>query len=145
MNSITANSNEFMWDNVFANTRPKLITIAFVAQAAMSGSYSKNPFNFQHFDISDLALYVDGESRPSRPMKFDYGTNKNYVSAFFNLFQGSLATDQQVDLHVNRIDFMNGYSIYVFDLEPDDFEGERYVNLIKRGNTRIEVKFCTPP
>lgn len=34
--------------------------------------------------------------------------------------------------------------MFSFTLDPDDFEGERYVNLIKRGNTRLEVKFRTP-
>lgn len=145
INSISANSNEFLWDNVFQNSRPEKVILAFALQTAVSGSYSRNPFNFQHFDLSELALYVDGESRPSRPMKLDYGENKNFVSAFAALFQGSLGRDSQSDLNINRSDFVNGYSIYSFSLDTDDFEGERYVNLIKRGNTRIEAKFRTPP
>lgn len=78
-------------------------------------------------------------------MKLDYGSNKNYVSALNSLFQGSLATDMQERFNISRTDFPNGYAMYAFTLETDDFEEERYVNLIKRGSIIIEANFRAPP
>lgn len=35
--------------------------IAFVKQAAVNGSYDANPFNFQHLNLSEIVVTVNGE------------------------------------------------------------------------------------
>ena len=48
MNTIPTGLNEFIWDNMWNNTRPSKVYVAFAKQTAVNGSYATNPFNFKH-------------------------------------------------------------------------------------------------
>jgi hypothetical protein len=42
-------------------------------------------FNFQHFSLSELAVYLDGQQQP---LSVDF-TNRQYVTSFMSLFNGT--------------------------------------------------------
>ena len=137
MNTVPSGSNEFIWDNMWNNARPSKVYVAFAKQEAINGSYGTNPFNFKHFNISEIVLYVNGEPTPTRGMQLDFGNNQNYVTALYNLYQ---CTDKE-SLIVDREKFSEGYAIYAFDL--DAIVGEEYINLVHSGNVRLYVRFGT--
>lgn len=140
MNTIPPGSGTFIWQNVWSNNLPTRAIFGFVKQLAVNGNYTKNPFNFLNL-AEDIALYVNGESLPSRPMKNDVGTNKNYVTAFVNLFEVSEKWNKDDGLLINRKMFDEGYAFYAFELAPNDL-GDQYMNLVRQGNIRLEVKFA---
>ena len=39
---------------------PKKIVVGCVPNTAYNGVYNENPFNFEHFDLSDIAVHIDG-------------------------------------------------------------------------------------
>ena len=47
-------------DNIILSQLPKRIIIGFVNNKAFNGDRALNPFNFEHFNINFLCLYVDG-------------------------------------------------------------------------------------
>ncbi|KAK3925941.1 hypothetical protein KUF71_014190 [Frankliniella fusca] len=53
--------------NLHMGQIPKRMVIGFVTNQAYNGSYRHNPFNYEHFDLNYLALYVDGEQIPAVP------------------------------------------------------------------------------
>lgn len=53
-----------MQDNVFLGSMPKRIVITCLENAAMKGQYALNPFQFNHYDINFLSIYVDGQTVP---------------------------------------------------------------------------------
>ena len=63
MNIIIKSSTPFHWDQIFPQAISSKIVIYFANQKAV------NPFNFQHFRFTDLALYVIGNSVPWHPLK----------------------------------------------------------------------------
>ncbi|OOZ35807.1 hypothetical protein, partial [Solemya elarraichensis gill symbiont] len=141
MNSIPAGSGSFVWQNVYSNNLPQKVFFVFVDQSAVNGNYSKNPFNFQH--IADgMALYVNGESVPARPMQMDLSANKNFVTPYVNLMETCDRWNKDEGFAITRLMFDSGYAIYGFDLAPSDYGGD-YINLIRHGNLRLEVKFAT--
>lgn len=103
--------------------------------------FEKNPFNFQNF-AEEIALYVNGESMPARPMKTDVVANHNYVTLFVNLFDAAEKWNKDGGSEITRIQFGKGYAIYAFNLAPSDLD-EKYLNLVKQVNVRLEVKFAT--
>lgn len=111
-----------------------------MSQTAVNGNYEKNPYNFQNL-AEGIALYVNGESLPSRPMKIDTGPNQNYISPFVNLFEVAEKWNKDAGLQIKRFMFGKGYAIYAFSLAPNDL-GEEYLNLVRQGNVRLEVKFA---
>ena len=77
---------QFYWDQIFLQAIPSKIVIGFVKQKAVNGDYTANPFNFQHFSLTDLTLYVNENSVPGRPLKMEFGDNRNYETVFTRLF-----------------------------------------------------------
>lgn len=139
MNTIPKGSTEFYWDNIFPQAVPDRIVVALVDQKAVNGNYSANPFNFEHMGVTDVGIYVNGESVPGRPLKTDFSTGQ-YVAAYTRLFEASEKWNTDAGLDISRDDFGSGYSLFVFTIDPSGF-GEEYLNLIRRGNTRLELKF----
>ena len=77
----------------------------------------------------------------ARPMKIDVGTNQNHVTPSINLFEAAEKWNKDSVLEITRSQFAKGYAIYAFSLAPSDL-GEEYLNLVRQGNVRLEVKFA---
>ena len=141
MNTIPSGSGTFIWQNIWSTNLPTKAFFAFVKQSSVNGDYLKNPFAFLNI-AEEMALYINGESVPSRPMKMDIGTNKNYVTPFVNLFETADKWNKDAGLQINRVMFDQGYAVYAFSIAPNDL-GEEYINLVRQGSVRLEVKFAT--
>ncbi|GFT62865.1 uncharacterized protein F54H12.2 [Trichonephila clavipes] len=132
--SIPQSSYSFIQDNVFSGQMPKRIVIACVDNDAFNGNYKKSPFEFKHYDVNFIGVYVDGQPVPHQPLELDFEKG-NYIQAYNNLFLNSEG------LHLSRSEFSKGYSFFfLFDLSPDLCEGEHF-NLIRHSNLRVELKF----
>jgi hypothetical protein len=46
-------------DNAFLGSIPEIILIVLVKNTAFFGSASTNPFNFHHYDMTNIVLYVN--------------------------------------------------------------------------------------
>lgn len=141
MNTCPKGSGSFIWQNVWSNNLPTKAYFAFISQTAVNGSYTKNIFNFQNL-AEEIALYVNGESIPARPMKIDVGENNNCVTPFVNLYEVAEKWNKDSGLKISRSMFNEGYAVYAFNLAPSDL-GEDYINLVRQGSVRLEVKFAT--
>lgn len=139
MNTIPKGSTEFYWDNIFPQAIPDRIVVGLVDQKAVNGDYTTNPFNFEHMGLTDVGIYINGESVPGRPLKTDFSAGL-YSDAFVRLFEASGKWKNDAGLIISRDDFGKGYSLFVFTVDPCGF-GDEYLNLIRRGNTRLELKF----
>lgn len=85
-NTINKDSREFIWDNMFT-LRPSTLVLGLISQESGNGTYGTNPFFFNHYNATDVGLYVNGESVPARPLKLDFGDNRQYATAYTNLFE----------------------------------------------------------
>ena len=136
MATCASGSGSFIWQNVWSNNLPSKAYFAFVSQTAVNGSYTKNPFNFQHL-VQEIGLYVNGESLPSRPMRL---TSSNFVTAFVNLFEASEKWNKNAGLRITRSNFAKGFCVYCFTISPSDL-GEDFIGLVKQGSLRLEIRF----
>ncbi|XP_077057587.1 uncharacterized protein F54H12.2-like [Siphateles boraxobius] len=123
-------------------TLPKSIIIAMVDNDAFTGSYTKNPFAFKHYNLEFLAVYVDSQQFPAKPLQpnFEAGV------AAREFYQLSMATGRHLKdraLCIDSNDFINGYTLYAFNLTPDEECGQ-HISLIKSGNIRVEARFRQP-
>lgn len=78
-------------ENMFSGTRPDRTYVAFVSSEAVAGAFTKNPYNFRHYNINQIALYSDGTHVGNTPIKlsFDATNGDSVVSAFVNLFDNA--------------------------------------------------------
>lgn len=138
--TIPINSRQGNLDNVVLGNLPSFCLLGFVSNGAFNGDYSKNPFNFHHYNVNYLALQVDGKTIPAIPYKPDYADNL-YVRNYYSLFQ---ALDKLTSDSLPRIpyeDYPRGNALYAFDLTSDKSQGQCHYNLIKQGALRVDVTF----
>ncbi|XP_053534212.1 uncharacterized protein F54H12.2-like [Ictalurus punctatus] len=72
--SIPVGSRVCNQENLFLGTLPKSVVLAMVDNDAFTGSYDKNPFAFKNYDLEFLAVYLDGQQHPAKPLQPEYGS-----------------------------------------------------------------------
>lgn len=127
-------------DNIYLGQIPERIVIGLLSDAAMSGSYSLNPFNFQHFNLNYLALYVNGEMMPARPYQPNFRNNQ-YIRDYLSLFEGTRTLFSEKSIDINREEYPAGFTLWIFDLSADHACGV-CTGPPRNGNVRVELKFA---
>ena len=65
----------FSIDNLFKGKLPDRVALAMVSDAAMTGSYTANPFNFENFGVNYMSLLVNSQHVPRIPYEPDFPRN----------------------------------------------------------------------
>jgi hypothetical protein len=127
-------------DNLFRSQMPKLVIFGLVSNAAFSGAYNLNPFNFHHFNVNYIALHREGESIPHRPFKPDFPAGL-YMREFMALFQAMQYYNRDDDCGIGPEDFAGGTTLYAFNLAADlCISG--HAQPLREGNLRLEMNFA---
>lgn len=125
--------------DVITGKLPQRIIIGLVDSEAYAGSYTKNPYNFQHFGLNGITVHVDGYQFPSTQLKPNFKEG-SYMRSFYSLFQGLENVHSDRGCDINREEYPNGYTLWVFDLTPDLTHGNVF-QLSRQGNLRLELQF----
>ena len=75
-------------DNAFLCEIPKHIAICMMDNDSYNGNYRENPFNFQHNNLTQIGIPVNGEEVPFKPLKLNFD-EKLFVTAYSTLFSGT--------------------------------------------------------
>ena len=142
---IPAGNPSLIKDNVFSGLVPKTFVFGLVESEAFNGAYKKNPYNFQHFNMSSVGLTVNGESMPFKPIQLSFGANSRFIEAFSTLFSGTGKMYSNIGNDISRDEFANGNAIFAFDLTADMCGSSPHFNTVQRGNLAVDIKFSTPP
>ncbi len=126
-------------ESLFSGQIPTRLVIGCVDNDAFNGSYTKNPFNFKHMNLSQLKVYVDGQQHFVKPLEINFANNQ-YINAYASLFMGTGKWMRDEGNGISREDFPGGYALYAFDLTADLSENDHF-NLIRQGNIRLDMKF----
>ena len=51
-------------EDIWQGEVPTRLVVGFVKSQAYNGDYHLNPFHFEHFDVSDIGFFVNGEATP---------------------------------------------------------------------------------
>ena len=113
-------------DNAFLGEIPKRIAICMMDNDSYNGNYKKNPFNFQHYNLTQIGISVNGEEVPFKPLKLNFDDKLHGNS-------GSI---------IKREDYSEGYTIIVADLTP--FEIGDSFDLKAEGTLSIDLVFKSP-
>ena len=133
-------------DDLFHHRVPSRIVFGMVSAEAFNGNVRKNPFNFKHYYIADIALTIDGINVPGKPLQLDGWPGDNsaqgrqYIDAYLNLSEVSGTMGQNAGNAITIEQFAKGYTLFGFNLDPELKQGS-YMNLVKRGNVRLEIRF----
>ena len=104
-----------------------------------NGNYEKNQFNFQHYNLTQIGISVDGEEVPFKPLKLHFD-DKLFVTAYSTLFSGTGKLHGNSGSIIRREDYSEvGYTIIVADLTPFDI-GDNF-DLKEEGTLSIDLVF----
>ena len=129
-------------ENLFLGQLPKRLVVGMVENAAFSGSFDKNAFNYRHFHCNFLSLHVDGQQIPAKPLQPNFERNKA-VRCYMSLFSGTGMLHRDEGNNLDRDEYLQGYALFAFDLTPDLNDGNHF-NLVKQGNLCLELHFAKP-
>lgn len=127
--SIASGQFSFSVDDMYQGLVPNRLIIGLVSSGGYMGDYKKSPFKFQTYDCNFVGLYVDGQSLPAQPLQPNFKA-ENYVDCYNTL------TAYRNDISVDRIDYVEGYCLYVLNLDP-----YYSFNTKRKGHCRLELKF----
>jgi len=87
---------------LFSGQLPTRIVIGLVDNRAYNGDRQRNPFNFQHFNLNEIAVYLDGQQQhAARPVQPDYGHGL-YIRDYNSMFAGTGKLCKDEGLHYSR-------------------------------------------
>lgn len=132
---LQAGQLNFHLEDMYQQNVPTEVIVCMVNAESFHGDIKKNPFNFDSFGLTELALYVDDESVPSKPLKMDF-TYANYVDAYNMLFENPPGKS---GCFIKRNEFDHGYAIFRFRVTPENVESLPS----SRGNVKLSGTFKT--
>lgn len=140
--TIEEGASQYMRDNVFLGKLPRRIVIGLVETAAYQGKVDKNPFNFQHFGLSEICLYKDGVPYPRPMIKMDI-ENEQCADAYHHFMTGiNSSYSRHVPSKLTMNDYMNGFTFFCYNMSPDQCNTVHPGSLHNaNSNIRMELKF----
>ena len=134
--NIPTGSYDFVVDDIFAGQIPSKLIATLVLSEAYTGSFSKNPFNFQNFWVRSIEFCVDSAATPCSAFQPNYDTG-NFIAAY-----NALALTEDISgkgNDITRLNFGGGYAIYCFNIDSNYKDG--LFPQKKSGHSRISLRF----
>ena len=140
--TIPTDSSSFHWENMFQGKKPERVIVGFLKSKALNGDYTTNPFNFEHRNITQIALYNDGLPVGGNPIKTNFfKTSSSVTRAYTNLLQSVGKWRQDEGFAMDKAHFKSGSTLFAFQSHPNFFHHGEYFSLVKNGNSRLAVQF----
>ena len=110
-------------DNIFSGIIPKSFVFGLVHVDAYNGTYDKNPYNFQHFGVTNVSLTANGQEIPFKQLTLKYPDNKmgkidpakdtelDFDEAYNTLFSGTGKIYSNAGLDITREEYPGGYAL----------------------------------
>lgn len=135
---------EIIEDNLFHGVLPDRIIVGLVDNDAFNGSTEKNPFNFQHKNMTEIGFLVNGTAHPLSmiPVNFDTG---DYHTAYYHMLDSVQAANPTGNtINISKKDFGAGYTLFSFDMSADQYGSLNHQTLYNQpANVTLKMKFKT--
>jgi len=139
--AIPQNYRDIAYEKLISGQLPTRLVVGLVDNRGFNGDRTHNSFNFQHYNLSEISVYLDGQQQHAlKPIQPNFQA-RQYVRAYNSLFAGTCKLNHDEGNHISREDFDKGYALYAFDLTADLAEDDHF-NLVKQGNLRLALKFA---
>ena len=139
--SVTQGMSSLNWENAYVDQLPNRVFMAIVDNDVYTGSLAKNPFNFKHFNASQVTIHLTGEM-PAPPLKLNSADNQN-IDGYRSLFPTGGSIDMNNGLDIMTADYKSGSFTVGFNTSPSLCHGEPQ-KWKRNGTLRVNINFRTP-
>ncbi|XP_055938100.1 uncharacterized protein F54H12.2-like [Argiope bruennichi] len=127
--------------NAFIGQLPTRLIMGMVSNAAFNGDFSKNPFNFKHYDLSYLCILDGNRMIPSKPFQTKFDNSNSYSRCYMSLFTDLGRYHKDQDINISYTEYKDGYTLFAVDLTPDLNADGMHESISRNGNLTIDIKF----
>ena len=139
---IAQNASNLSLSSIFRDNIPRQLVMVLVKQTRVDGRNAENPFRFQPFGVNYVNLKVDGQNYPPNPYQPDF--ERGFISRELRaLYDNTGVHNSDGGFNVSRDMFINGYTIFAWDLTPDSCNGWHQHTAIGRG-IDLDLAFDAP-
>lgn len=129
-------------NNIIMGQLPVRVIVGFVNNAAVSGNFQQNPYNFQHLKINYFSLTRDGTPVSSVPLLPEFsGIAEDYCEAYYSTFSGTSIHTKDDGWGISKTEYIGGYSLFCFDLTADQSASSTQWSLRRNGVLALDVRF----
>jgi hypothetical protein len=137
-----ANRADLSEPNLVNGELPNKVVIGLVKTDGFNGSLHLNPFNFENFNVSQIALRRNGQSVPYDPLQLDFEEDSYYMG-YFSLMFGTNLWGSNISNNIPLESYKDGFTLYAFNLTPDDSNGTN-LNLVREGTLSLNIRLKRP-
>ena len=127
-------------EDIWQGEVPTRLVVGLVKSQAYNGDYHLNPYHFEHFNVSDIGFFVNGEATPRPAYKLDL-ENGIYLQGLNSLYKITGKTMENSDIGITRDTYQQGYTLVGFDVDPTTSPDFHYVGKPREGHTKLEIRF----
>ena len=108
------------YENLSRGVLPNNVFIGMVEDGAYAGSLNRSPFNFQHFNISEIGIYENGVPIAQEALRLNFENNATVMNAY-HLFLESIGAvgDRALACPIDYDDYVGGSTLFCFNRSPD--------------------------
>jgi len=121
---------------------PKQVIVGMVTTAAMTGDYSLNPFNFEHFNIKSINLKMNGLLIPQDALEPSFGKGL-FMRELNHLYMNTGKYRSNAGNSIRYDQFGNGHTLFPFDLTPDMCNGF-HLHAGNQGSLHVQISWAFP-
>ena len=131
-------------ENIFMNELPNSCVVALVDSAAFNADIHKNPFNFQHFNLTNIQFDYNSEIIPPLGLPVNFESGKEQIArAYRRLFDHTGVGTGNITNAITPELFKKGMTLFPFDFTPDRCLGYQ-THMKENGTLGLELRFSKP-
>lgn len=134
--NIKENTTSVLSEPIFRGKIPSYLLVSFVLTEALQGSLSRQCFNLQHFNISQISAKIDGESRLYEAINFDFDNNQTLIG--YNSLNSALLPGADHGITIEQ--YKKGNFVVCLGINPNDTVNG--LVLERQGTTQLDIKFA---
>lgn len=131
-------------DNLFQGKLPSRVVFGIVSNKAYTGTSTMNPFNFEHKDLIEVGLFVNGMAHPIPMTPMDFTARKTHRMYHYVLesMQSTNPHKTSDALAISKEEFDKGFTLFSFDMSSDQYGGLNQNTLSSNpANVRLHLRF----
>jgi len=125
------------FDNFYTGTLPERLLLAFVTATRLNGSYTANPFRFEHFDLREISILANGHQMPARSYRPNFATG-SYLREYLGTLESLNLESGNKTNYISPTQWADTYPIFIFRFNPSGLP-----TFPQTGPARLDLQFAT--
>ena len=141
--TILNGSQDAPLDNILIGEMPRRMFVMLVSATAFNGNYGKDPYKFDHYNVSQMSAFIDGTQYPKQAYAPNFDADM-YTKVYMGLYQALNQNLTDSHAQISYEEFKNNNSIFAFNFSPDLSDGPGmagHVSPKQEGTLRLYIRF----